>query len=257
MLKAQRSLGVSSSYKSIFLASFFFIFLFSISLVSSTCVDQVSSYSPQLATYIDNGYVIAPVTIASGLINNDLNLFFRVYDINGKIVPTTDTKVNCSAFLFSPIADRQYILLGNENIESISLTGRKATFPKSFINETGTYIWFIGCEGLVNGGARQGFSCIIDPEKPEDKTLDFSKNIILIIILSVLAVIFFIVYLYNKEEYYLPFISGICFLLAGLFSFSGLEGYFEKIVTNSIGVILIGLGLFNLGESIWRFFPND
>ncbi len=85
----------------------------------------------------------------------------------------------------------------------------------------------------------------------------FSKSIYVLIIMVSLGFIGFVLYLYNKEEYYLTVFAGILFLFSGVFALSSLQGMLETYEVYIISIVLIGFGFINLAESIWRYFPND
>lgn len=162
-------------------------------------IQQIINSNSQLSSYIDGAYTIAPITIPSLTLGDNLNLWFRVYDSNAKVVYTDNDIINCSAFLFTPNADNIYNLVGNENIQNISITGRRAIFPSSFINKTGNYIWFVGCEGAVKGGANYGFVNVKEKEVVDDRQLSFNLEKTENIVLLVLFIVISLVLLYYKK----------------------------------------------------------
>ena len=194
--------------------------LFSIILISSVSaqVTQQFSTDPQLSHYVSNGYTISPVVASDSQINKDFKIHFRVYDSNGKLVPVSSTEVNCSAFLFSPNGDRVYSFNGNEamtystiddgdrvysfneNEEMTNLTidDRLATVPASFINKTGTYHWYVVCEGDTNGGSMQG---IVDVTQNGEGYLDKPVTPQIILITFFTALLFLVAYLKNKIDF--------------------------------------------------------
>lgn len=75
--------------------------------------------------------------------------------------------------------------------------------------------------------------------------------------LVILGFVSFILRLYNQEEYYLTIFAGALFVFAGVFGLNSLQGMLQDFEVNIIAIALIGFGLINLGESIWRYFPDN
>lgn len=73
----------------------------------------------------------------------------------------------------------------------------------------------------------------------------------------ILGFVSFILRLYNQEEYYLTIFAGALFVFAGVFALNSLQGMLQDFEVNIIAIALIGFGLINLGESIWRYFPDN
>lgn len=249
MVKAHdKIMSVNLSIKSVFLASFLiFTFLFSSFLVTAQPPFQQGDF-------IEGLHLEVPVI---EYIKAGENFTFHVHAYNGttgEIIPSTD--LNCSIHIYSNQNNGQHLVetdmspcILNE-IDMVYNVSGDLLVP-------GLYATVISCESNGAGGFFEyGFDVTSNAE-PIDKTLDFNKSITLLIVLTAIAFILFIIYLYNKDEYYLPIIAGILFILSGVFSFTALDGMFDKLIVDSIGIILIGLGLINLGESIWRFFPDD
>jgi len=174
--------------------------LFSIILISSVSaqVTQQFSTDPQLSHYVSNGYTISPVVASDSQINKDFKIHFRVYDSNGKLVPVSSTAVNCSAFLFSPNGDRVYSFNENEEMTNSTIDDRLATVPASFINKTGTYHWYVVCEGDTNGGSMQG---IVDVTQNGEGYLDKPVTPQIILITFFTALLFLVAYLKNKIDF--------------------------------------------------------
>lgn len=175
------------------------LFLFSFSFVYAQA-SQVYETDPQLRAYTIQGYLITPIMISEGIMNEDIYINFRVYDENGALVEVTDDTVNCSAFMFSPKGKRVYRFDGNEELSNISLTGRQAMFPGSFFNESGYYKWFIGCEHKLtnDGGAFQGETLVTLSGKALE-TKDILSRFSLILFFGLL--IFFIYTSTNKINF--------------------------------------------------------
>jgi hypothetical protein len=137
--------------------------------------------------------------------------------------------------------------------EQTAMTKNGDNYNYSFLNtsQLGQYLVYGICDDTVwqydFEVTTQGIS----------QLFTFSKSIYVLIIMVALGFIGFVLYLYNKEEYYLTVFAGILFLFSGVFALSSLQGMLETYEVYIISIVLIGFGFINLAESIWRYFPND
>lgn len=242
---------VSFSNKSIFLASFLFLFLiFSFNSISAVPPVTEVQYYPE-------GYTI-------------VEPLWKTFDRNENIrFPIIIKNISNGKTVLPEEIDYCKLRITNKNGNFISLTNFTYNveykiwdieFNSSQINDyfpdNTFYNYLINCENSKGGSLTGTFEITSDGMSTTQTNSLFKNNSSLIVFLVLLGIILFITYLYNKEEYYLPMISGIIFLTAGIFSFEALSTVFSTIISNVIGVIIIGLGLLSLSESIWRFFPN-
>lgn len=242
MLKALSERELVQRFKPIFLASIIiFIFIFNFSFISAVPpITQVQQFP--------DGYTL--IDTQNKLLTQNQDYLFSTFvynSSNGKILGNA-TIDYCRFFLAN--AQGYNLFAGNMTYQdwggwSIEILGGN-------FSEIGYYNYGANCENNLGGTIHGVFE--VNPNGSE--SFEFSGPILIIIFL-LLGVVLFITYLYNRQEYYLPLITGIIFLFTGIFSFTALEGIFEEIIKNVIAMIIIGLGLFSLSESIWRFFPDD
>lgn len=221
------------------------LFLASFLMFSSVSAqaDQVYDTDPQLRAYATQGYIIAPIMISEGVMNEDIYLNFRVYDDKLDLIPVTDTTVNCSVFMFSPRGKRVYRFDGNEELSNISLTGRQAMFPGSFFNESGYYKWFVGCEHgpTADGGAFQGETFVsASGFSTKDTTVFY-------IIVLALGYILNLIGFFNRNTY-ITILGGIILIFVGFFILQNGLSLFRNNLTLAISYVTLFWGA---GSSLW------
>jgi hypothetical protein len=256
MLKAQvnrkKPRLASSTTKSLFLASFIFLFF----IFNSILISAVAPVSE--VQYYPDGYTIVEPLWKTFDRDENIRFLITVKNIsNGKTILPEEVE-ECT------------LRITNRNGNFISLTNFTynseykiwdVEFNKTQINsyfpEDTTYNYIINCENSKGGSLTGTFKITETGDSTEEVDSAYQKESSIILFGILLGILLFVVYLYNREEYYLPMISGIIFLFAGVYSFSVLGNVLIQQISNVIGVLIIGLGLLSLSEAIWRFFPND
>lgn len=244
-VKAQTLAGVSSSTKSIFLFSFLFLFLISFS----------SAVPPQQTS--DTTLDLEAVYPSDHKLGEDYYIHTHVFDTADEVLVTTGA--NCYYHFYNHQIDGgQHISIGNMTQFG---AGYNATVNGSLINETGEYSTLIWCDmtdpANKIGYNKYTFKLTDSGSSQENEIIGENQKGIILAVLTLIAIILFITYLYNRGEYYLPMVSGILFLLSGIMAFSSLEPIVGTTMKDVIGVVLLGLGLLSLAEVIWRYFPDD
>lgn len=243
--------SVSLSVKSVFLASLLFLFLF-FNLTNVSAVPPVSEIQQ-----FPEGYTISEQQIHTFKFGEPLRYGFILENTtDGRVI--NESSINCCRIITSNSQgfntqvtnityNDTYNLWGIELNESEVLRH----FP-----EIGNYNYVVSCQdgrgGVVNGI----FEITESGLDTEVTNTIFSQQGIILLIVFLIGLITFIIYLTNREEYYLTIIAGILFIFAGVYSFYVLPLILESLIADIISVIIIAFGLLSLSESIWRFFPN-
>ena len=256
MLKAQVNRKnprlASSTVKSLFLASFIFLF-FIFNSIFISAVPPVSEVQ-----YYPDGYTI-------------VEPLWKIFDRNENIrFPIIVKNISNGKTVLHEEIEYCVLRITNKNGNFISLTNFtydeeykiwdiefNETQINSYFPENTNYNYLINCENSKGGSLTGTIKITETGDSTEEVDSAYKKESSIILFGTLLGLILFIVYLYNREEYYIPMISGIIFLFAGVYSFSALNNVLGQQISNVIGVFIIGLGLLSLSEAIWRFFPND
>lgn len=218
----------------LFLAIFSFLLIFTANI--SAQYEQEYSTDPQLAHYTDSGYVIHPISLSKGETYTKNYINFQVYDISGKSISITNTKLECTVTMFSPEGDRYYIA-NNSQILNISDTSRYVIIPSSFFNETGYYKWKVSCQDTSTdtGGAFHG-EILITPSGEGG-----TNNIVYILLILALSYITGFVGFFNKN---MPVsaLGGLIMMTLGIYLITQGIIVYQDWFTNVISYLTIGLG---------------
>lgn len=220
-----------------------FLFLFFIQFVSAVPPVTTIDYFPQ-------GYTITEAQQSYLQVNHSYRYHFLVNNASNG-VEINDSYIKCDFIIQD--------LYGNP------LQYDEATYIGSFwefnitaetLSNISQYAYAINCNN-TNGAVLAGTFETTETGLEINETVESNTRLGLIFLLSIMGITLFIVYLNKKEEYYLPLIAGMLFMLSGIFCFTELSIYYDKTFVDVVGIILVGLGLFNVAESIWRFLPDD
>lgn len=230
-LKAQ---GVSSSSKSIFLASIFlFIFILNFNFIS--CQEETGGfYSKQGAEYMDSGVIVNTLIYDTAKINKNLTIYMIPYEVSGKTLD--NSSVSCRLGVTSPDGSR-LLLLSDDNGDFLHISDNDiwvGVIPGTFLNETGKFLYNWDCQESIKGGYLNGFIEITNVGT--NKIFNF--YILFFLIAGGIIILGF-----SIKDGWTIVLGSFTLILFGLFIILfGIDSIKDPIYTWSIGLITIMVG---------------